>query len=109
VRGAVSVPVTVKMRLGWDDATRNAPDLARRGIELLPGAAVHRDGGVAEPLGPAGEVGGVAGGVVPAEPLVANGDVASLADAQACLAASGADAVMVGRAAVGRSGRRRGR
>ncbi len=35
-------------------------------------------------------------------PLVANGDVASLADAQACLAASGADAVMVGRAAVGR-------
>src|SRR5882724_4821544 len=37
--GAVSVPVTLKMRLGWDDASRNAPDLARRaeaaGIRLI--------------------------------------------------------------------------
>jgi tRNA-dihydrouridine synthase B len=29
---AVSVPVTVKMRLGWDDASRNAPELARRAV-----------------------------------------------------------------------------
>ena len=37
--GAVKVPVTLKMRLGWDDATRNAPELARRaeaaGIQLI--------------------------------------------------------------------------
>ncbi len=38
------------------------------GVELLPGAAVHRDGGIAEPFRPAGEVRGVAGGVVPAQP-----------------------------------------
>ena len=103
VRGAVSVPVTVKMRLGWDDATRNAPDLARR-AERLGYAAVTVHGRTRQQFY-TGRADWAAIRLVReavAIPLVANGDVASLADAQACLAASGADAVMVGRAAVGR-------
>jgi nifR3 family TIM-barrel protein len=103
VREAVSVPVTVKMRLGWDDATRNAPDLARR-AERLGYAAVTVHGRTRQQFytGRADWAAIRAVREAIAIPLVANGDVASLDDARACLAASGADAVMIGRAAVGR-------
>lgn len=100
---AVSVPVTVKMRLGWDDAARNAPELARR-AETAGARAITVHGrtrqqfykGVADwdAIRPVREATRL--------PLVANGDVATLADARACLARSGADAVMIGRAALGR-------
>jgi nifR3 family TIM-barrel protein len=100
---AVSVPVTVKMRLGWDDATLNAPELARR-AEALGVKAVTVHGRTRQQLykGRAdwGRIAAVAEAV--AVPVIANGDVASAADAARCLAASQAAAVMVGRAAVGR-------
>ena len=102
VVAAVSVPVTVKMRLGWDDATLNAADLARRGAALgVAAVTVHgrtrqqfytgsaRWGAIRD----VAETAGI--------PVVANGDVASLADARSCLAQSGAAAVMIGRAALG--------
>ncbi|RVU14560.1 tRNA dihydrouridine synthase DusB [Methylobacterium oryzihabitans] len=103
VRGAVRVPVTVKMRLGWDHASLNAPDLARR-AERLGYAAVTVHGRTRQQFytGRAdwAAIRAVAGAV--AIPVVANGDIASLDEARACLSASGAAAVMIGRAAVGR-------
>ncbi|HEX8666271.1 MAG TPA: tRNA dihydrouridine synthase DusB [Beijerinckiaceae bacterium] len=100
---AVSVPVTVKMRLGWDDASLNAPELAHR-AEALGVKAVTAHGRTRQQFykGRAdwGRIAAVAEAV--AIPVIANGDVASAADAAACLKASHAAAVMVGRAAVGR-------
>ncbi len=56
VRGAVAVPVTVKMRLGWDDSARNAADLAARAERLgLNAVTVHgRTGSNSTRAGPTG-------------------------------------------------------
>jgi nifR3 family TIM-barrel protein len=100
---AVSVPVTVKMRLGWDDAARNAPELARRAV--ASGAAMITVHGRTRQQFYKGAADWRAIRAVREQgdfPLVANGDVHSLTDARACLAQSGADFVMVGRAALGR-------
>lgn len=103
VVGAVSVPVTLKMRLGWDDDCLNAPDLARRasdaGVRML---TVHGRTRAQFYKGQADwsrirDVANLPG----RPPLVANGDVVDAASARAALAASGADAVMVGRGAQG--------
>lgn len=103
VLAAVKVPVSLKMRLGWDEAGLNAPELARRaeaeGIAML---TVH---GRTRCQFFAGKADWAAIRKVretTALPLVANGDCTSDADASMMLAASGADAVMIGRAAVGR-------
>ncbi|ACA20209.1 TIM-barrel protein, nifR3 family [Methylobacterium sp. 4-46] len=103
VREAVAVPVTVKMRLGWDDASRNAPDLARR-AEALGLSAVTVHGRTRQQFYAGRADWAAIRAVVEAVsiPVVANGDVGSLAEARACLAESGAAAVMIGRAAVGR-------
>ncbi len=102
VVNAVTVPVTVKMRLGWDDASLSAPELARRfeGVGVA-GVIVHgrtraqgfrgtvnRDGlrAVAE--------------AVRTIPIVANGDIRTLADAASTFAQTGCAAVSIGRGAL---------
>jgi nifR3 family TIM-barrel protein len=99
---AVKVPVTLKMRLGWDDRSLNAPELARRaeaaGVQMI---SVHgrtrcqfyngkADWGAVRAVRDAIDI-----------PLVVNGDITSFEKAVAALATSGADAVMVGRGAQG--------
>jgi tRNA-dihydrouridine synthase B len=101
--GAVSVPVSLKMRLGWDHATINAPDLARRaeaeGIALI---AVHGRTRCQFYTGAADWSAIRAVTEAVSVPVIANGDVADVSDARTMLARSGATAVMIGRAAIGR-------
>ncbi|HMF66562.1 MAG TPA: tRNA dihydrouridine synthase DusB [Phyllobacterium sp.] len=100
--GAVKVPVTLKMRLGWDDDTINAPELAARaeqaGVKMI---TVHGRTRCQFYEGKADwhAIRAVRDAI--SIPLVANGDVQNLADANAILEASGADAVMVGRGSYG--------
>jgi tRNA-dihydrouridine synthase B len=99
---AVKVPVTLKMRLGWDDRSLNAPELARRaeaaGVQLI---SVHgrtrcqfykgeADWGAVRAVRDAIDI-----------PLVVNGDITSFEKAVTALEMSGADAIMMGRGAQG--------
>lgn len=100
---AVTVPVTLKMRLGWDETSHNAAELARRaedaGVKMIivhgrtrnQFYRGHADWAAIRPVVEATRL-----------PVVANGDVADLEGARAMLAQSGAAGVMIGRAAVGR-------
>ena len=103
VVGAVSVPVTLKTRLGWDDASHNAAELAKRaegaGVKMV---TIHgrtrcqfykgqADWAAIAPIKQAISV-----------PLLANGDIVDAASAAEALRLSGADGVMIGRGAQGR-------
>src|SRR6195952_180353 len=99
---AVKVPVTLKMRLGWDERSLNAPELARRaeaaGVQLI---SVHGRTRCQFYKGEAdwGAVRAVRDAI--GIPLVVNGDITSFEKAVTALEMSGADAVMMGRGAQG--------
>ncbi|MDP1583962.1 MAG: tRNA dihydrouridine synthase DusB [Bradyrhizobium sp.] len=99
---AVKVPVTLKMRLGWDDRSLNAPELARRaesaGVQMI---SVHGRTRCQFYKGEAdwGAVRAVRDAI--AIPLVVNGDITSFEKAVTALEMSGADAIMMGRGAQG--------
>ena len=100
---ATPVPVTVKMRLGWDDSTINAPELARRaeaaGVQMI---TVHGRTRCQFYRGNAdwSAIRSVKAAI--SIPVVANGDLTSPEALATMLALSGADGVMIGRGAYGR-------
>lgn len=100
---AVAIPVTVKMRLGWDEQNLNAPALAQA-AEALGVRAVAVHGRTRQQFYKGQADWSAIRRVVEAVsiPVTANGDVSSAADARRCLRLSGAAAVMVGRAVMGR-------
>ncbi len=100
---AVRVPVTLKMRLGWDETTLNAAEIARRaeaaGVAMITvhgrtRCQFYEGRADWDAIARVREAVGV--------PFVANGDVADSRDATTLLGLTGADAVMIGRAARGR-------
>ncbi len=100
---AVDTPVTIKMRLGWDDASRNAPAIAAgaeaRGVRAI---TVH---GRTRCQFYKGQADWTAVAEVKAEvdvPVIVNGDIRDANDAARALEASGADGVMIGRGVYGR-------
>jgi nifR3 family TIM-barrel protein len=100
---AVNVPVTVKMRLGWDDNSINAPFLARE-AEALGARMITIHGRTRmqfyEGRADWDRIAEVRDAV--RVPLIANGDVETVEDVHEILRRSGADAVMIGRGAQGR-------
>jgi nifR3 family TIM-barrel protein len=100
---ATDRPVTLKMRLGWDDASRNAPELARRaeraGVKAL---TVHGRTRMQFYRGAADWAAVADVKAATGLPVIVNGDIVDEASARRALDLSGADAVMIGRGLYGR-------
>ena len=101
--GATSRPVTLKMRLGWDDTSRNAPQLAAR-AERAGVKAITVHGRTRQQFykGPSDWRAVAEVKAATRLPVIVNGDVVDDVSAREALRQSGADAVMIGRAACGR-------
>lgn len=100
---AVNVPVTVKMRLGWDDATPTAPELTRRFESIgVAGVIIHGRTREQSFMGTV-NLPGIASVVAAAEkiPVVGNGDVRTLFDAERMFRETGCAAISIGRGALG--------
>lgn len=102
VVAAARVPVTVKMRLGWDAGSPNAPQIAARAAEAgIAAVTVHGRTRQQFYQGSADWPAIAATVAACPVPVLANGDILDEASARSALACSGAAGVMVGRAALG--------
>ena len=102
VRGAVQIPVTVKIRAGWDSSSINAPEIAKI-AEANGASAVFVHGRTRQQMYAPSADWSVIADVKKAVkiPVIGNGDICSAADAQKMVEMTGCDGVMIGRGALG--------